>query len=396
MTTGDLHEIAPNLVVIEGHHPHAVWEDPDLASIAVYRGERTLYLLDTGVGPDQRAALLRVADQLGGAEEVLLLNSHGHMDHLGNNDVLAGIPAVRRRHLIPRAARPALDFEAFFGRMYHRGVPYFDYLDGLSIDPAAIASILRAVGADPRLTDADVADLGKRVAELGITPAIGQFIPSLLVDMLVRTYPKLYTSVETMEDYEDLGPAAPVTLGAATWTGWSLNGGEVNVLQSAGHSAGGVVFHIPEHRFLMMADETTSIPIWADSDPRNTVATAHRALAMMDAGDLDVLAAGHRPLLPVRGDEARGVLRGIVGGAAQFTAEVDAALRRHPGGVTIDDLAADLAATTEPGSMVALLLRLQFPVFSTFFKLTLLNHCLLLDLPQGRDAAGRPTFRAST
>jgi hypothetical protein len=33
-------------------------------------------------------------------------------------------------------------------------------------------------------------------------------------------------------------------------------------------------------------------------------------------------------------------------------------------------------------------------VFGTFFKLTVLNHCLLHDLPQGRDAAGRPTFRA--
>ena len=116
MTTGDLHEIAPNLVVIEGHHPHAMWEDPDLPTIAAYRGERTLYLFDTGVGPEQRAALLRVAEQLGGAEEVLLLNSHGHVDHLGNNDVLAEIPAARRRHLFPRAARPALDFEAFFGR----------------------------------------------------------------------------------------------------------------------------------------------------------------------------------------------------------------------------------------------------------------------------------------
>lgn len=145
----------------------------------------------------------------------------------------------------------------------------------------------------------------------------------------------------------------------------------------------------------MMADETTSIPIWADSDPRNAVATARRALAMMDAGDLEVLAAGHRPLLPVRGDEARGVLRGVVGGAAQFAEAVDTALRRRPDGVTIDDLAADLAATAEPGSIVALLLRLQFPVFGTFFKLTLLNHCLLHELPQGRDTAGRPTFRAA-
>src|SRR6185369_4045839 len=104
MTTGDLHEIAPNLVVIEGHHPHAMWEDPDLPTIAVYRGPSTLYLLDSGVGPEQRAALLRVAQQLGGAVEVVLLNSHGHIDHLGNNDVLGEIPAERRRHLLPRTA----------------------------------------------------------------------------------------------------------------------------------------------------------------------------------------------------------------------------------------------------------------------------------------------------
>ena len=89
------------------------------------------------------------------------------------------------------------------------------------------------------------------------------FSNPLLVDVLVRTYPALSPSVETMEDYEELGPAGPVTVGATTWTGWSLNGGEVNVLLSEGHSAGGVVFHVPERRVLMMADETTSVPIWA-------------------------------------------------------------------------------------------------------------------------------------
>jgi tetratricopeptide (TPR) repeat protein len=153
------------------------------------------------------------------------------------------------------------------------------------------------------------------------------------------------------------------------------------------------------HVFQFAGDDAKARQYWnraSTVDPKGKSGdAARRALAMMDAGDLDVLAAGHRPLLPVRGDEARGVLRGIVGGAAQFAAEVEAALRRRPEGVTIDDLAADLAATTEPGSIVALLLRLQFPVFATFFKLTLLNHCLLYDLPQGCDAAGRPTFRAA-
>ena len=139
-------------------------------------------LFDTGAGPQQRAALLRVAEQLGGAEEVLLLNSHGHLDHLGNNDVLAEIPAARRRHLFPRAARPGLDFEAFFGRMYRRGVPYFDYLTGLSIDPAAVASILRAVGADPGLTDADARRGGQT---MGLASAASLAIGLELMPFLV-------------------------------------------------------------------------------------------------------------------------------------------------------------------------------------------------------------------
>ena len=53
----DIHSLAPNLVVIEGRHPTLLWEACDVPSIAVYRAPKTLYILDTGVGPEQRAAL---------------------------------------------------------------------------------------------------------------------------------------------------------------------------------------------------------------------------------------------------------------------------------------------------------------------------------------------------
>jgi glyoxylase-like metal-dependent hydrolase (beta-lactamase superfamily II) len=395
VAVGTLHEITPDLVLVEGRHPHTLWGDPDLPTVALYRAGPRLYLLDTGAGPEQRVAIREAAARFTDVEEVVLLNSHGHVDHLGNNHVLQEIPAARRRHHIPRAARPALDHAAFFTAMYRSGIGSFDYLDGLDLRPDLVADLLRALGAPASLTADDVAELGTRMASLA--PALGDFVPSLVVDVLLRTYPVLHPSVETMVDYEDLGPATEIALGSTRWTGWTFadeaGAPEVHVLQSAGHSAGGVVYLLPRARFLMLADETSALPYWTDSDPRRTVDTATRAITLLDEGLLDGICAGHFPMLPARGGEARERLAQIVDTAAEFTAAVETVLRRHPAGLGIDALFAELVDTAEPRSVIAVQRGLQFPVFATFLKLTLLNHCRLLGFPTGADGAGRPTFR---
>ncbi len=397
MSTGTIHEIADDLFLIEGHHPHTLWDDPDLPTIAIYRRGPRLYLLDSGVGDDQYRAILEVVRGFDGIEEVLLLNSHGHVDHLGNNHVLQAISATRRRHYIPRAARSALDYEAFFAKMYRSGIGYFDYLAGLDLDPERIASLLRTLGASSALTSDDVAVLGHQLNSLGITPALGGFIPSLVVEILLQTYPEVFLSVDTMTDYEDLGPAQAISIGSAEWTGWSftddLGALEVQVLQSGGHSAGGVVFFLPEHGFLMLADETSALPIWTDSDPRKIAATATRALSMIDEGHLRQLCAGHKPMLPVVADAARTQLQQILDVGAEFAATVDAVLERNADGLSVDELYDVLVAEATPNSVITISSSLQFPVFATFLKLTLLNHCRLNHYPVGTNTSGRPTFR---
>lgn len=401
MSTGTVHTVAADLHLIEGHHPQNLWDDPDLPTVVVYRSGPTAYLLDSGVGPEQREAIRTLLKEYDGQlDRVVLLNSHGHLDHLGNNDVLGEVAhGLETGHYFPRDGRPGLDFESFFGAMYRRGIPYFDYLSGLRLPAEGVASLLRALGADASLGAEDVADLGARIDRLGISPALGAFLPSLVVDILLQTYPPVYPSVETMTDYEDYADAGEIRIGSTRWTGWSFLDADgevdVHVLQSGGHSAGGVVFYLPKHRFLMMADETTSVPIWADSDPGRTVATARKALTMLDEGELTALCAGHRPMSVVSGDDARAALRGVIGGAKQFAAAVDDVLARYPDGVDIDELYEVLVEEAEPGSIISLLQSLQFPVFSTFLKLTLLNHCLLHELPQGVGPKGRPTFAAA-
>lgn len=395
VTLADIHELAPNLFVIEGHDPHRMWEDPDIPSIALYRHQSRLYILDSGVGPEQRGAILEIAGRLGPLTDVVLLNSHGHLDHLGNNDVIDDINAAGRRHFISRASRPALDPTNFFGAMYRRGIGYFDYLDGLQIDADSMASILRGVGAEPTLGAEDLSAIGALLQSSGVTPAIGRFIPLLLVDVLLSTYPATSPRIDTMQDFEEMGQATDIAIGGTTWSGWSIDDGAVQVLESAGHSAGGCVFYLPDLKFLMLADETTTAPIWADSKPANTTRTARRALEMMDSGHLQQICAGHNPMLPQRGDDARNTLHRLVNSAGDFAATVEAELARHPGGLCIDELFAEVTAAAVPGSIVHALWQHQFPVFATFLKLTLLNHCLLIGCPQGVDRLGRTTFGAT-
>ena len=386
MADADIHEITPNLWVIEGHHPHRMWEDPDIPSIVVYRGASTLYLLDTGVGPLQRKAILDLAARGGPVDEVLVLNSHGHIDHLGNNDVVDDIPAARKVSWFPRAGRPGLEPKTFFRAMYERGVPYFDYVDGLNLDADTIASLLRGIGADERATPETVATLGAALEEVGVVPALSRFLPGIVVDILMSTYPPVHAQPESLHDYEEMGPAREIVIGQTKWTGWTV--GEVQVLQTEGHSAGGCVFYVPEHRFMMFADETTGIPIWADTNPDNTVRTMERALEMMDSGHLETVCAGHRPMLPLSGDEARTTVDGVITGAKDFTATVRDAIAKHPDGVCVDELYGEV------GEQLAMFKALQFPVFATFLKLTLTNECLLRGYRQGRDAKGRITFSA--
>jgi predicted ester cyclase len=134
--------------------------------------------------------------------------------------------------------------------------------------------------------------------------------------------------------------------------GWTLSGEtpEVCVLCSGGHSKGGVAFYIPEHKFLMLADETTAVPISPDTDPRRVVSTAQKALTMLDNGALEWLCAGHFPMVPSKDPN-----------------EVGASLQR---------------------------IFSQSRQFSDM-KLTLLNHLLLYNFPSRKEFDGKIRFLPS-
>jgi hypothetical protein len=95
---------------------------------------------------------------------------------------------------------------------------------------------------------------------------------------LMANYPAVFPSLETITFLEDISGPGLIEIAGTQWSGWNLGGGvpEIYILRSGGHSQGGVVFYIPEHKFLMLADKTTAVPIWPDTDPRPSSAQLRR------------------------------------------------------------------------------------------------------------------------
>ena len=168
------------------------------------------------------------------------------------------------------------------------------------------------------------------------------------------------------------------------------------MLCSGGHSKGGVVFYIPEHKFLMLADETTAVPIWPDTDPRRVVSTAQKALSMLDNGGLEWLCAGHFPMVPSKDpNEVRSSLQRIFNQSQQFSETIEKEVAAHPEGLTVDELYEALRKDVPASSYVTFLMANQFPVFTTFMKLTLLNHLLLYNFPSRKEFDGKIRFLPS-
>lgn len=384
-------QVADGLYLIPGHHPESMWTDSNVPNVMVYLAGRELYLLDSGLGPAQRQAILDLGRQLQGRfDHVTLLNSHAHVDHMGNNDLKTafGVPA---RHFISALSAPYFDTMSFFRNAYNEGAEYFDYVAGLRVDAESLMPLLVRAGLPPDTDRSRLTEVAQLIGELGLTRVISHFIGDLMVRNISETYPPVHIEVEGASHYESL-PREEFRYGAARWSGWRI--GDVCVFEAHGHTLDGVIFYLPDAEFVFLADETTTIPIWRDTDPEAAAGNLRNILAMVDEGAATGMAAGHFPLEVVTGAERMtAALEGLLGQKAAFEGLVDAAVATFPGPFTIDDLYDRMTAA--PTGMTTAFLQMQFPKLPTFFKLTLLNHCRA-HLTETTDLAARRAFTVSS
>lgn len=251
MVLGEIISIDDRTVLVLGQELEFDKDQPDAGNAIMHRVGDTLFLVDTGVTTAFRDAVTRAIDRVGPWKKLVLLNTHGHVDHIGNNDLpdeWAETRDISVEHYVPARDLPQmLDpqhyWEATFGRV------------------------------------------------VGVTPMPAP--PSLIANKVVSLFQPLRPFGRTTRTYEQL-PLERFAIGAQRCTGWSFADGAVRVIRSQGHCRGHVVVYFRDAQLLHLGDESNGgCGVMQDADQLKLQAILSTAAAMVEEGTVQRLTEGH-------------------------------------------------------------------------------------------------------
>ena len=266
---GDVLEIDDRTVLVLGQELDVAHDRPDVANALVHRAGETLFLVDTGVTTAFRNALRGAIHRVGPWSRLVVLTTHGHPDHVGNNDLA---DELGREHNVPvEHYVPARDLPQM-------------------LDPADywIRSFSRIAGVAP-------------------LPAP----PRLAGNKVVSLFQPLRPFATVTHTFEEL-PLERIAFGAVSMTGWSFADGAVQVLRSQGHCAGHVIVALRDNGVVHLADEGNGpCGVMHDADQLKLQTVLAATATLFDHGDATILTDGHT--FAVRRDaEAAGYLNGLL------------------------------------------------------------------------------------
>ncbi|MFD9569257.1 MBL fold metallo-hydrolase [Streptomyces sp. NPDC059982] len=262
---GDLIEIDAATVLVLGQELDLAHGRPDVANTLAHRTGDTLVLVDTGVTPAFRDALREAAARVGPWSRALVLTTHGHPDHVGNNDLADEL-----------------------------GVPVEHYVPALDVDQMRdpVAYWLRAL---------------RRIAWAAGLPAP----PDVLAHELVSLFRPMRPFGATTRTYEERAPEL-IRIGSVRFVGWTFAGGAVRVLRSQGHCAGHVIVHLRDCGVLHLSDEGNgACGAMADADQLKIQTVLGAVARLFEEGAAEHLTDGHTFAVRRR-DEAVSFLDGLL------------------------------------------------------------------------------------
>lgn len=303
---GDIVPLANNLWLVIGDMP------ADVPNALVYRAGERLYLMDSGAGSTIRTSIIQVLREVGPVQSFTLLNSHGHPDHIGNNDLIHLAEARETHHYLSEAGLALLDPHSYFATQFSKLSTSYDPVTGFQ----AHRVLWRFAGA---LRDLVAVFVGKRR------------VLELFFSLYLRKFQPLRPSRETIQPYESL-PRQPLVIGEVPWTGWVLGENDVWVLEARGHTPDEVLFYLPEHQVLHTADLTFPLfPTFPDSNGSVTQEMLRKCRAMASAGAIRLLTDGHHHQVYQGQEEVVAFLGTLLSEHTHFQAVLRAILEERDG-----------------------------------------------------------------
>lgn len=243
---GELVGIDGRTVLVLGQELDVERGQPDVGNALVHRAGETLVVVDTGVTGAFRAALREAADRVGPWSRVLVLTTHGHPDHVANNDLADELGAAAE-HWVPAPDLDQMrDPDAYWVRAFER-------VQGMAPLPE---------------------------------PAVAG--PALV--SLFRPYRPFAAVTRTYEER----PLERIRIGSARFTGWTFADGAVRVLRTQGHCAGHVIVHLRDCGVLHLSDEGNgACGAMADADQLKIQTTLGAVALLFEEGEAEVLTDGH-------------------------------------------------------------------------------------------------------
>lgn len=265
---GDIIQLADKLWLVLGDLPK------DIPNSIIYLKCNRLYLIDSGAGPIMRASIMQVLQSVNPVHSFTLLNSHGHADHVGNNDLLNAVRANETRHYLSGAGLPMLDSVSYFADQFSKLSEIYDPAKGFQANRLKwrLLGVLRDI-------------LALFIDERRVL--------QMIFSIYLRKFQPLRPSTETIQTYESLSSQSLVIAGIP-WKGWVLGDNDVWVLEARGHTPDEVLFYLPEHHLLFTGDLTFPLfPTFPNSNGAVTREILYKCLAMASADGIRLIIDGH-------------------------------------------------------------------------------------------------------
>ena len=283
-------EIKHNFYLVVGRHLNLSKREADVANALLYKNNDILYIIDTGALENFGRKLKEVCLKLAPYERIVLLNTHGHGDHVGNNNILEDLQAQEKEHYI----------STHDITMMRDNLSFFEH-DFKRLEPC----------------------LGGKSAHDYLLGFLDLFIP-LNVDT------QYLKALETRK-VED------IKIGNIHWSGWNFND-DLYVMKTQGHSAGHVVVYFPQVKHLHMGDETNGYcNLFHDCDHLKSLESHTKALSMLNEGNVASITDGHTFALHAT-KEAKVWLRSLIDGHYVFSNFIRELLEEHPEGLALQEI----------------------------------------------------------